>query len=290
MKNLYPRTWLLFLLALLSTNPLALSAAINYEPYAFTTFAGFVASQGSADGTGGEARFDYPTGIAMDSSGDIYVGDDWATVRKITPAGTVTTLAGKAPITGKDDGEGSAARFNGPFGLATDPSGNIYVADMGNHTIRKITPTGLVTTIAGLAGTSGTADGQGTTARFKSPYAIAADSSGNLYVADSGNNTIRKIRPDGIVTTFAGVAGTSGKTDGMGSTARFYQPFGIATDSSGIIYVSDSGNHIIRKITPQGFVTTLAGLGKNPGSADGTGTEARFYAPGGLATDPYGNV
>src|SRR5438093_609526 len=172
---------------------------------------------------------------------------------------TFTTLAGQASI-GSADGTGSAARFNGPYGVATDSSGNVYVADTGNCTIRKITPAGVVTTLAGLAGFTGSADGTGSAARFNGPSSVATDSSDNVYVADTFNHTIRKITPAGVVTTLAGLAGSFGSADGTGSAARFYYPGGVATDSSGNVYVADTFHITIRKVTPAGVVTTLAGV------------------------------
>src|SRR5205823_1449369 len=144
-------------------------------------------------------------------------------------ASVVTTLAGLAGITGSADGTGGAARFDYPSGVATDSSGNVYVADIRNHTIRKITPAGVVTTLAGLAGSYGSADGTGGAARFSCPSGVATDSSGNVYVADLNNPTIRKITPAGVVTTLAGLTGYSGNADGMGSAARFNRPSGVAT-------------------------------------------------------------
>src|SRR6266704_3269586 len=158
---------------------------------------------------------------------------------------TFTTLAGAATI-GSADGTGSAARFANPYGVATDSSGNVYVADTDNHTIRKITPAGVVTTLAGLAGSQGSADGTGSAARFYFPKSVATDSSGNVYVADYWNYTIRKITPEGVVTTLAGLAESGGSADGTGSAARFRQPSGVATDSSGNVYVGDSQNNMIR--------------------------------------------
>src|SRR6516162_64795 len=154
---------------------------------------------------------------------------------------TFTTLAGAASI-GSADGTGSGARFFYPHGVATDSSGNVYVADAGNNTIRKITPAGVVTTLAGLAGSSGSADGTGSAARFFQPQGVATDSLGNVYVADTPNNTIRKITPAGVVTTLAGLAGSHGTNDGTGSAARFYNPWGVATDASGNVYVADYRN------------------------------------------------
>src|SRR5205085_975301 len=134
---------------------------------------------------------------------------------------TFTTLAGQAGNTGSDDGTGSAARFYDPGSAARKSSGNVYVADTDNYTIRKITPAGVVTTLAGLAGSSGSDDGTGSAARFYGPSGVATDSSGNVYVADAGNQTIRKITPAGVVTTLAGLAGNNGSDDGTGSAARF---------------------------------------------------------------------
>jgi ribosomal protein S11 len=271
--------------AVLSHPPATLGQSMT-----FTTFAG-PGNPSSEDGTGRAARFNLPRGVATDSSGNVYVADTSNnTIRKITPAGAVTTLAGLAGFTGSADGTGSAARFKHPGGVATDSSGNVYVADSYNFTIRKITPAGAVTTLAGLAGSSGSADGTGSAARFYVQWGVATDSSGNVYVADSYNHTIRKITPAGAVTTLAGLAGTSGSADGTGSAGRFNEPFGLATDSSGNVYVGDTFNNTIRKITPAGAVTTLAGLAGGSGSDDGTGSAARFYGPAAVTTDSSGNV
>ncbi|HXI11483.1 MAG TPA: NHL repeat-containing protein [Thermoanaerobaculia bacterium] len=256
-----------------------------------TTLAGLAGSSGSADGTGSAARFNGPSGVATDSSGNVYVADFAnRTIRKVTPSGAVTTLAGLAESGGSTDGIGSEARFNSPRGVAIDSSGNVYVADTNNYTIRKITPAGAVTTLAGLAFGSGSADGTGSAARFLFPRGVATDSSGNVYVADSDNHTIRKITTAGVVTTLAGLAGNFGSADGTASAARFYDPRGVATDSSGNVYVADTSNSTIRKITPAGVVTTLAGLAAVFGSADGTASAARFGRPEGVATDSSGNV
>jgi len=206
----------------------------------------------------------------------------------VTAAGTnwvVTTLAGLAGSSGSADGTGSAARFEDPGGMAVDSAGNVYVAETGKNTIRRVTPVGtnwVVTTLAGLAGSSGGADGTGSAARFVFPWGLAVDGAGNVYVADFGNCTVRKVTPAGVVTTLAGLAGSSGTVDGTGSAARFSDPSGVAVDSAGNVYLTDTGNHTVRRVTPAGVVTTLAGLAGKSGSADGTGSAAQRREAGGL--------
>jgi sugar lactone lactonase YvrE len=203
----------------------------------------------------------------------------------LSVSGTTSTLAGIAGSSGSADGTGTAATFSDPNGVTTDRT-NLYVADSGNHTIRKVViATGVVTTLAGTAGSSGSADGTGTSARFFDPFGITTDGT-NLYVADSGNHTIRKVViATGVVTTLAGTAGSSGSTDNTGTSARFFDPFGITTDGTNL-YVADSGNHTIRKVViGTGVVTTLAGTAGSSGSTDGAGTSARFFNPHGITTD-----
>jgi sugar lactone lactonase YvrE len=237
-----------------------------------------------------------PFGVVSDAAGNLYVAefqvhDIW----KIASDGsessfpTTSVFAGEPGVFGSTDGTGRAARFKNPQGLAVDGAGNIYVADTGNQTIRKITPAGVVTTLAGLAGVFGFADGAGSVARFMVPRGIASDAVGNVYVADSGNQAIRRITPDGNVTTIAGVPGVAGSNDGAAAVARFRDPPGIAVDAAGNLYVADQGNHTIRKITA-GVVTTLAGSAGAPGYADGNGSAARFRDPEGIAVDSAGNV
>jgi len=207
-----------------------------------------------------------------------------ATTLAITPV--VTTLAGSGSQ-GSANGTGTAASFAWPAGAAVDGSGNVYVADTFNHLIRKITSAGVVTTLAGT-GSSGSANGTGTAASFNNPWGVAVDGSGNVYVADQSNHLIRKITAAGVVTTLAGT-GSAGSANGTGTAASFNYHWGVAVDGSGNVYVGDSNNHLIRKITSAGVVTTLAGSGSS-GSADGTGTAASFRYPTGVAVDGSGNV
>jgi hypothetical protein len=257
-----------------------------------TTVAGQAGVPGSADGTGSVARFNGNNGISETGPwGNMYVADTGNhTIRRITPAGVVTTLAGLAGVPGSLDGTGAAARFNSPQGLCTDSLGNHFIADSGNNTIRKITPAGVVTTLAGLAGASGSADGTGNLARFNSPVDVGVDGFDNVYVADTQNDTIRKVTQAGVVTTLAGLALNQGSADGTGAAARFNRPYGIGVSPAGLIFVPDTENHTIRQVTPAGVVTTLAGLPTVSGSADGTGAAARFFEPTDVVPNGAGNL
>jgi serine/threonine protein kinase len=239
--------------------------------------AGQPGARGSADGLAADARFQSPGGIVVDISGNAFVSDTGNnTIRKITRDGSVITLAGRAGQSGRADGIGSAARFLAPLGIAVDRAGNIYVAEFASDVIRKISPQGVVSTLAGSAGIPGSEDGTGDHAHFRNPWAVAVDISGTVYVADRSNFTIRQISPTGRVSTFAGLPGTSGYADGPGSYARFSDPQGIAVDAVGNIYVADSGNNVVRKITSFGEVSTLAGKAGSLGNSDGEGSKARF--------------
>lgn len=279
----------------------------------FGTLAGTAGSFGSTDGTGSAARFKNPQsvtvdtagnvfvadgsngrirkvttagvvttlatglkgpfGVSVDTAGNVFVGDLSQTIRKVTSAGVVTTLAGLADSSGGEDGTGSAARFHTPKGVKVDAVGNVFVSDSLNHTIRKVTSAGVVTTLAGTAGSIGSTDGTGSAARFYYPSGITVDTAGNVFVADSYNHKIRKVTSAGVVTTLA---------------TGFLYPLGVDVDSFGNVYVADT--YTIRKVTSAGVVTIEAGLQGSIGSNDGLGSAARFNQPGGVALDAIGNI
>ena len=312
--------------------------------------AGSLAGSGSADGTGSNAEFASPFGLAVDGAGNIYVADTGnATIRRVTPAGVVTTLAGHAGTVGSANGAGPAALFNSPGAVALDSSGDVYVADSGNCLIRELTSSGIgnvqvttlagsatcgtangsssagtgapaqfgpaqgiavfqlggvfvyvtdssydtlreigvaeddVTTPAGLPGGSGSVDGPGASARFNYPEGAAADGSGHLFLADETNATIREVSLSNpwTVSTLAGTALVRGSMNGTGSAAQFDDPSAVAVDGAGNVYVTDTSNHMIRKITPAGVVTTVAGA--NDGKPLTLGTNPRFDDPRGIA-------
>jgi DNA-binding beta-propeller fold protein YncE len=207
----------------------------------------------------------------VDAAGNVYVVD-LGTIHKVSPTGKVSLLAGNAEHETSYD----SLDLDRPTGIAVDAAGTVYVADAGNHRIRKISPEGVVSTLAGIAtlaeigsgefamlmlGAQGSADGPATTARFNRPTGVAVDAAGTVYVADSENNTIRKISPAGEVSTLAGAAHTGGSRDGTGAAARFDDPYGVAVDAAGTVYVCDTGNHRLRTVSPTGVVRTLAGSG-----------------------------
>lgn len=253
-----------------------------------TTLAGN-RTQGYFDGAGAAARFVFPSGLAVDGAGNVYVADTSThAIRKISPAGMVSTLTGGGPH-GFADGAAGAARFDSPAGLTLDGAGNVYVADTYNHAVRKITPEGVVSTIAGDPSAPGLLDGVGAGARFNLPNAIAIDRIGNLYVSDMYNSAVRKITPDAKVSTVAG--GTFGYANGSGAAARFAYPTGIIVDGAGNIRLADGyGNRAIRAISPAGVVTIIAGQGPSRGLIDGAGSAARFVSPVGIAMGGAGNL
>ncbi|TWR24916.1 hypothetical protein FPZ42_14245 [Mucilaginibacter achroorhodeus] len=229
----------------------------------------------------------YIRAYATNSTGTAYGGVvQLKTSTDMTNAyGTVSTFAGS--YEGNTDGNGTAALFNHPFGNARDAAGNLYISDSYNCTIRKITADGNVTTIAG-SGSLGSADGTSKSASFYSPAGLAVDASGNVFVADMGNNLIRKITPAGVVTTFAG-SGIAGYADGTGTSASFSAPTGLAIGTDGSLYVSDANTGLVRKITSAGVVTTIAGNRTN-GYKNSTGLNASFNTPAGVAVDAAGNI
>ena len=302
---------------------LSILFAVTLNAQCVSTLAG--STLGYADGTGTAAKFYSPYGVAVDGLGNIYVADRLNhKIRKITPSGVVTTFAGST--LGYADGTGTSAQFNSPYAIESDTSGNLYVADSNNSKIRKITPSGVVTTfatgiifplgvavdvsgnvyvssngsqimkinpsgvISNFAGSTQTGylDGTGTLAQFSAPRGITVDALGNVYVADQNNHRIRKITSSGVVTTLAG-SGTIGSANGTGSAAQFANPQDVAVDASGNIYVGGGNNDKIRQITPSGVVTTLAGMG-GIGYANGNGTNATFNFPSGVAIDATGNL
>ncbi len=245
---------------------------------------------GAQDGVGSSATFFGPSGVVVDSFGNVFVADQGNNeIRKVTPGGVVSTFAGST-VPGSADGQGIAASFNGPFALAIDPADTLYVSDRAGFLIRKITPAGLVSTFAG-SGAAASVDGLGVAASFVGPNGIALDSSGNVFVADTdnqGNSAIRKITPGGLVSTFAG-SGTAGYADLQGTAAMFHNADEIVIDSGNNLFVTDTLNYRIRKITPTGLVSTFAGSGVSK-HTNGTGVAAEFKFPQALAIDAAGNL
>jgi sugar lactone lactonase YvrE len=299
-------------------------AQLNIEQEVYT-FAG--SSRGTQNGTGTNAKFQSIKGIAVDDDGNIFVAEEgYHTIRKITPDGVVSTFVGSTA--GYADGTGTSAQFENPVGMCVDASGNLYVADVTNHKIRKVTPSGVVTTVAGSS--QGSFDGTGTDAKFNTPYAVAIDVSGNLYVADFGNHRIRKISTGGVVSTFAAVfrpssidvdvngnvyathwnsngihritpsgvvsnlAGFNGRgyQDGPGSSAKFDSSWDMAVDVNGNVYLCDEINATIRKITPSGEVSKFAGtgIGRGTGFQDGPLSTSKFCYPRAITIDKQGTL
>ncbi len=224
-------------------------------------------------------------GIVMDSRSNLYITHTLEhRILKIDSTGEVVVFAGSSR--GYQDGEGETAQFYQPHGLAIDEDDNLYIADTNNHRIRKIEPSGRVSTIAG-SGIAGAIDGQGTSAQFNQPQGVAVDRDGNLYIADTLNHRIRKIDATGQVTTIAG--SQRGYLDGRGTDARFNFVFAIVISPQNVLYVADSNNNRIRAIDPMGQVTTVAGSGK-AGTRDGRGVLAEFNQPHGLAIDDDNNL
>ncbi|MBK07571.1 MAG: hypothetical protein CL920_20225 [Deltaproteobacteria bacterium] len=264
---------------------ISVSAAFTLQSWQVSTFAGS-GIPAYINGSAPLASFHTPVGVTVDEQGNVYVVDDGnARVRKVTPGGQISLLAGSG-TSGYKDGVGAQAAFRNASGIVVDGNGTLYVADTDNHVIRKITPTGVVTTFAG-SGVAGYQDGAGTQAQFDQPMGIAIDVGGVLYVSDVGNLRIRKITSAGVVSTFAG-SGLLGAKDGAALSASFGYPNGIAVTPQGAVIVVDMINNKIRKIS-SGVVSTIAGTGA-PGYKDGAGAAALFHSPWGAAVDARGNI
>jgi streptogramin lyase len=229
----------------------------------------------------GEGSFYHPMGIAIDKNRNLYIADfGHDAVKRISPSGVVSIFAGSGlpknfagpPTWGSTDGEGNNATFNNPSGVAIDKNGYIYVADVNNQLIRKISPNSQVSTIAGTSGKTGNLNGQGVAASFANPFSVAVDTNGLVYVADTINNRIRKITPSGVVSDFASI--------------KF--PRSVATDSFDNVYVISDEQSKIYKVTPSGNIITLAGT--EIGDLDGLARNAAFSSPGGVTVDLQGNI
>ncbi|MBL7998726.1 MAG: SMP-30/gluconolactonase/LRE family protein, partial [Candidatus Kapabacteria bacterium] len=249
-----------------------------------TTVAG--STRGFRDAKDTLAQFNNPSDVAVDAAGTLYVADkDNHCIRKVSADGTVTTFAGSTDgSSGDADGNGTAARFFEPSGIAIDVEGTLYVTDHWNHRIRKVSKDGKVTTLAGSA--EGYADGKGTAAKFNHPMDIAVDVSGTVFVADAFNHRIRKISPDGTVTTVAG--SSPGYADGVRTFAQFNRPAGIAVNANGILYVTDAWNYRIRSIQTDGMVSTLAG--STQGYENGVASQSKFQLFSRLSLDAKGDL
>jgi sugar lactone lactonase YvrE len=263
------------------------------------TFAGSLVS-GNANGLGMEARFNRPEGLAIDSAGTLYVADTLNhLIRRVTSAGEVTTLAGRPGIAGSFDGNGTQAEFNLPRAIAIGPGGTLLVADSGNHTIRRIVIDGsggvTVTTVAGQPGLPGSKNGTGTGSnsapQFNHPQGLAVDGNGVIFVADTGNNAIRRISPTGVTSTFAGSVTQSGFDDGLGGKARFSQPVGLTINpADGLLHVLDQTGHTLRRVSSKAEVRTVAGVAGVAGAANGIGPAVRMQGPRGVSADSAGNL
>jgi sugar lactone lactonase YvrE len=246
---------------------------------------------GYANGPLTQARFNDPAGVAFDATGNLYVADSRNhVIRKITPAGSVSLLAGTPGEPGFANGAGTAAKFDTPFGISVSNDGNVIVSDAGNHVLRQINTSGVVSTLAGQPGTYGATNGPVSAALFHTPLGITHDHGGNLLIADSGNHAIRRLTTNNIVETIAGVAEVWGYADGVAAQAKFNGPVDVAVATDGRIFVSDGFNHVIRCVQTNGTVTTVAGQAGTAAWADGQVSEARFWNPAGLALDVSGDL
>ncbi len=241
-----------------------------------------------------DTRLWYPQGIAVDEAGNLYIADTYNyRIRKVTLDGIITTVAGGGSLGLGDNGPATAAGLNLPFGIAVDAQGNIYIADTGNNRIRKVAPDGLITTIAGTGNAGyGGDNGPAVSAELNAPRGVAVGKSGVVYVADTGNFRIRAINLDGMIVTIAGNGSTGYSGDGgLGSAAQLSTPSGIAVGTFGEVYIADADNNRIRKLTPDGLITTVAGTGvQGYGGDGGEATAAQLFSPCGVAVDSFGHL
>ena len=278
---------LLFFSALIG----GLAQPLSAQGFDWQTLAGSTRGPGSQDGTLAETRISGLSGVVADAAGNLYFTDAANhTIRKLSAAGISSTIAGMPGQAGSDDGTGEAARFMGPAGIAINSEGVLFVADTANQLIRRISVTGEVTTLAGQPGITGTSDGPGAEAKFNYPQGIAVGPGDVVYIADTYNHAIRKISADGVVSTFAGKSGEMGAADGTAGNARFLSPIGLLFTNDGFLQVADTGNCTLRRVSPQGVVTTTAGQPGVFSFADGVGTAALFSDPTGITLDADGNL
>ena len=257
------------------------------NPYQF--IGGIDGIAGGQDGL--SSTFNQPSGLARNPSGVLYIADYRnSAIRKLTSSGA-STVAGVAGSIGYQDGGGNVARFYGPTSLVFDPAGNAYVTDNGNHCVRKITPDGTVSTLAGSPSDVIAADGPGNSSRFELPIGITTDPLGNIYVTESTRHSIRKVSPDGSTYLFAGIPHVAGSADGQRLGAKFNSPVGLLFDkSSGSLFVAETTNACIRRITMDGQVSVFAGVPSQPGIADGPPGVAQFKFPAYLAMNSSGTL
>lgn len=274
----------------------ALASWCAAQTYTISTLAGNGTNGYSGDGGAAtSSEFADPTGVAVDSSGNVYIADQLNhRIRKVAAGGTVTTVAGNGTsgYTG-DSGSATSAEISSPEGAAVDSSGNLYIADTTNSVVRKVSTSGTITTIAGSSTSGFGGDGAAATnAQLLTVSCVAVDSSGNLYISDTGNDRVRKVAPDGTITTIAGTGlATFGGDGGQAASASLNSPQGLAVDAAGNLYIADSRNARIRKVTPDGMISTIAGTGTAGFSGDGhAGTAAKLNNPEGVAVDAAGNL
>jgi len=268
-----------------------------------TTVAGNGTKGFSGDGgPATAASLNFPVAVAVDAAGNLFIADLYNNrIREVSAAGIITTVAGNGASNAQsgqgafsgDGGPATSAGLNGPFGVAVDAAGDLFISDLYNNRVRKVSASGTITTVAGNGTQGFTGDGgPATAAQIAQPYGIAVDGSGNLFFADFGNTRVRKVSASGTITTVAG-NGTPGFTgDGKtGTAAELNYPKGIALDASGNLFIADSANSLIRKLSASGIMTTVAGTGDFGYTGDGgPATSAKLYFPRGVAVDAAGNV